>query len=195
MKNTLTALLQLTARQSLLFIILLLLFFGSGWSPQRIDRLVRFHVAVVDADGGPVGEAVRFAIALLPYSVTVLPASTTLSELRAATEDGSFSAAWRVAENASARLEEAIFAAPPGGDTPYDPASAAAFIYDEGRAGSKVAVQWRNASASVFATARLRVSRAALVHAAAAGVAVADLNVAALLTPVAGTVVNLHPVI
>lgn len=151
LRSTLRSLAWLVARQAFLFTLLLLLFFSSGWSPNRADRLARLRVALVDADGGRVGAAVASAASALPYSLVVLPGDTGLGELLRRTDRGDFSAAWRVREGASASLD-AAWRTPGAG---YDPRAAVAFAYDEGRAGSKGAQQPASATAGCGPSAGL----------------------------------------
>ena len=144
-------------------------------APARARSNIR--LAVLDLDGGVVGGALVAAASHAPYSVTVLPASTTLTRLVADVDHGDFHAALVAQPGATAALAAARAA---GAASAYDATGAVTLLFDEGGCGAAL-------------SSMLRASSAQLVAAASAGVERRLFNTS--VAPAVGlSVLPLHPV-
>jgi hypothetical protein len=170
--------------------LLLCLFFGVGWNPK--DNYKNINFAVLDLDGGMIGNAILTAAQspINPFTATVLSNTTSFDETIHLVDTGSYNAALIVNSGASASLLAALNSPA----SPYNPASATTFIYDEGRGGSSMVSLLRGVVPSIAAGVSKTLAQAFLTRSSAAAVPLAAFNRVALLTPVGSTEQNLHPV-
>ena len=184
-KATLGACLLLSA----VFIVLLLLFFGSGWNPSWYYWRVK--IGVLDLDGALVGGALR-AVAnsgKVPFT-TVDLSGITFDSVKQTVDAGHLNAAWVAMPGATAQL----LAAAASPTAAYNSAGALSFIFDEGRGGATMASLLNGATSNAVSAMSAIVAGAMLHQAAAANASASALNVGVLVSPVTATTVNLHPV-
>ena len=172
-----------------IFPCLLCLFFGVGWNPK--DNYKNVNFAVVDLDGGVIGQAVRSASQSPnnPFTATIL-FNTTFDDTIHLVDTGSYNAALVVNPGASSSLLAALSSS----TALYNPAAATTFIFDEGRGGSSMASLLRGAVPSIATGVSKALALSFLTQSSSAAAPLAAFNPVALLTPVGNTEKNLHPV-
>ena len=185
---------------SCVFVVLLVIFLGSVWTPGRYTKHIK--LGVLDLDGGAVGAALLAAAAspVMPFTCVVKDAaSTTLAQITKQVDAGNLDLAWVAVSGASAALSSGLQSSN-GSD--YAPASSLLFIFDEGRSGGSMAnllelatLQAGSAMSAGVAMGLLQALTQQL-QAMNDGVAplVAALNLSVALNPLSFTTVNLHPV-
>ena len=198
--NTGKACVGSTVAVSMLLILAMFLFLGSGWAPeryygcvclgarfvgQRAERLPvlrrrrNIHLAVLDLDGGLVGGALRGVASHSPFTVVSLANTTTYARLVHDVERGDYHAALVAQPGATAALTAALAAAAPTFPL-YNPSAAVTLVFDEGRGGSVLASMLRATSAQVVAATSAVVERRVLNT--------------SLVPAVSATTLLLHPV-
>jgi hypothetical protein len=179
---------------SILFLFLLILFYGMSWNPK--DNYIRVKLAIVDLDGGMIGQALVAAAKnpAIPFSVTILTDVLSLESVEKRVDVGDFNAALVANPNASSTLLAALM----DPSAKYIPSHATSFIFDEGRGGAGMVAALRGVVPPI-ATSGVKVGIALalfkqLSSDPQAPIPLSRLNPTALLIPVGTTEINLHPV-
>ena len=179
---------------SILFIFILLLFYGMSWNPK--DNYHNIQLAIVDLDGGMIGQALLAAgrDSVIPFTVTILANDSTIDFVKERVNVGDFNAALVANAGASQTLMAALI--DPSAE--YTPALATSFIFDEGRGGSAMASLLR-ATVPTIDSSGVNVAVAQALFKTLSDrtspTPLSTLNPTPLLSPVGCTEVNLHPVL
>lgn len=168
-------------------VIMLFLFYGSGWKPGSYYK--RVIIAFLDLDKQFVGGAVAAGLGTLPYTIVTLGAGATFDSVQRDVDSGHFNAAFVTTPGASSALQSAVRSS----SALYDPTAAFTFVFDEGRGGPSMALLLRAAEGVVGGAAAAIITGGLLQM--NAGAQVSSLNARVLARPVAGSTLNLHPVV
>jgi hypothetical protein len=192
--TSIKAILKASIFLSILFLFLLIMFYGMSWNPK--DNYFRVKLAIIDLDGGMIGQALLAAAKnpAIPFSVTILTDVLSLESAKSRVDVGEFNAALVANPNASSTLLAALM----DPSAKYVPSHATSFIFDEGRGGAGMAAALRGVVPPIATSGvKLGIAQALFKKFSSdpqAPIPLSRLNPTALLIPVGNTEINLHPV-